>query len=119
MMTVSTVLSSSGGLHFIVPTITAAFHYADSSNGWAGLFHQYIPDWIALKDPEALRGFYNGHASVPWSVWKTPMLAWAGFLVLFALATLCIVVILRRQWIDRERLAFPTVAVPVAARAWM
>src|SRR5579862_6291460 len=47
MMTVSTVISSSGGLHFIVPTITAAFYYADSSNGWAGLYHQFIPGWIA------------------------------------------------------------------------
>src|SRR5438132_5249011 len=66
MMTVSTVISSSGGIHFIVPTITAAFKYADDSNGWAKLFHQYIPDWIALKDKDALKGFYEGNASVPW-----------------------------------------------------
>src|SRR5579862_2623115 len=57
MMTVSTVISSSGGLHFIIPTVTAAFWYADSSNGWAGKFHRYIPDWIAQKDPLALHGF--------------------------------------------------------------
>ncbi len=113
MMTVSTVISSSGGIHFIVPTITAAFYYADSSNGWAGLFHQFIPDWIALKDKGALKGFYLGNATVPWALWKTQMIAWVGFMVLFALATLCIVVLLRRQWTDRERLAFPTVAVPV------
>jgi hypothetical protein len=113
MMTVSTVISSSGGIHFIVPTITAAFYYADSSNGWAGLFHQYIPSWIAQQDKEALRGFYLGNAHVPWALWRAQMLSWLGFMVLFALATLCIVVILRRQWSDRERLAFPTVAVPV------
>src|SRR5580693_7288039 len=57
MMTVSTVISSSGGIHFIVPTITAAFWYADNSNGWAGLFHQYIPGWMALRDSDALHGF--------------------------------------------------------------
>ncbi|HZP84114.1 MAG TPA: DUF6785 family protein, partial [Chthonomonadaceae bacterium] len=113
MMTVSTVISSSGGIHFIVPGITAAFHYADSSNGWAGLFHQYIPGWIALRDKEALKGFYQGNARVPWALWVQPMVAWIGFMALFALATLCIVILLRRQWVDRERLAFPTVAVPV------
>src|SRR5438876_8772648 len=32
MMTVSTVVSSSGGLHFVIPTITAAFYYANTSN---------------------------------------------------------------------------------------
>lgn len=113
MMTVSTVISSSGGLHFVVPTITAAFYYADSSNGWAGQFHKYIPDWIALKDKDALLNFYVGNAHVPWALWRTQMLTWTVFLTLFAIATLCIVTILRRQWIDRERLAFPTVAVPV------
>lgn len=113
MMTVSTVISSSGGIHFIVPTITAAFWYADGSNGWAGLFHQYIPGWIAVRDHAALHGFYVGHAHVPWAVWMQPLGAWVGFLTLFSLATLCIVALLRKQWIDRERLAFPTVAVPV------
>lgn len=114
MMTVSTVISSSGGLHFIIPTVTAAFWYADSSNGWAGKFHKFIPDWIAQKDPGALHGFYIGNSSVPWAAWRVQMLSWCGFLALFSLATLCIVTLLRRQWVDRERLAFPTVAVPVA-----
>ena len=50
MMTVSTVISSSGGIHFVVPTVAAAFYYADNSNGWAGKFHQYIPDWIAAEE---------------------------------------------------------------------
>src|ERR1041384_4368042 len=42
MMTVSTVISSSGGIHFVGPTITAAFYYADGSNGWADKFHKFI-----------------------------------------------------------------------------
>jgi hypothetical protein len=113
MMTVSTVISSSGGLHFIVPGITAAFYYANSSNNWAALFHKNIPDWIAQKDPAALYGFYVGNTHVPWAAWRTQMLTWTVFMSLVALATLCVVAILRRQWIDRERLTFPTVAVPM------
>src|SRR5579872_4383678 len=113
MMTVATVVSSSGGLHFVIPAITAAFYYASSSNGWAGQFHALIPNWIALKNSTALANFYAGNAAVPWALWRAQMVAWIGFLSLFTLATLCIVAILRRQWIDRERLAFPTVNVPV------
>jgi len=113
MMTVSTVISSSGGLHFIVPTITAAFYYANDSNAWATLFHPYIKDWIAQKDKAALYGFYVGNATVPWAAWRHQIVAWTVFMVLVALATLCIVAILRRQWVDRERLTFPTVMVPV------
>ncbi len=113
MLTVSTVISSSGGMHFIVPTITAAFYYANESNAWATLFHAHIKDWIAQKDKAALYGFYVGNASVPWAAWRSQMIAWTVFMVLVALATLCIIAILRRQWMDRERLTFPTVAVPV------
>lgn len=113
MMTVSTVISSSGGLHFIVPTITAAFYYANESNAWATLFHPHIKDWIAQKDRNALYGFYVGNASVPWAAWKSQIVAWSAFMILVALATLCVVAILRRQWVDRERLTFPTVIVPV------
>lgn len=113
MMTVSTVISSSGGLHFIIPTITAAFYYADGSNNWSGLFQKYIPDWIAQKDKDALTGFYVGASHVPWDHWRAQILSWTIFMALFTTATLCIVAILRRQWTDRERLAFPTVAVPM------
>lgn len=114
MLIVSTVVSSSGGIHFIIPTVTAAFWYADSSNQWANKFLRYIPGWIAQKNQLALRGFYIGNAHVPWALWRTQLLAWWLFLLLFTMATLCLVVILRRQWVDRERLAFPTVAVPLA-----
>jgi|YelNatPaOPRAMG01_1025707.scaffolds.fasta_scaffold02328_13 hypothetical protein len=112
MMTVSTVISSSGGIHFIVPTITAAFFYGRQGNGWDTQFFKYIPNWIAVKSQSALDGFYEGNSHVPWHIWAKPMIAWVGFLVIFSLATLCIVIILRRQWSDRERLAFPTVIVP-------
>lgn len=113
MMTVSTVISSSGGLHFIVPTITAAFYYANSSNVWASVFHRYIPRWMAQTDDGALYGFYVGNATVPWRVWLPQIGSWSLFIVLVALAGFCLVSILRRQWIDRERLTFPTVAVPL------
>ena len=112
MMTVSTVISSSGGIHFVVPTVAAAFYYADNSNGWAGKFHQYIPDWIAQKNADALKGFYIGNASVPWADWRMQIASWTVFLSLFAIASLCLVSLLRRQWVDRERLTFPTVALP-------
>lgn len=113
MMTVSTVISSSGGIHFIVPTITAAFYYANSSNLWASKFHAYIPDWIAQKNEQALYGFYVGNTFVPWADWWRQIGMWTLFMVMVATATLCMVAILRKQWVDRERLTFPTVVVPV------
>ncbi len=114
MITTSAVLSSSGQLHFIIPTVTAAWHYANDANGWAGTFHRFVPHWMAQTDPDVLDGFYKGKTTPPWALWWPQMATWIGFMVSLAGASLCIVSLLRRQWIDRERLSFPTVALPLA-----
>jgi hypothetical protein len=114
MMTTSCVLSSSGQLQFLIPTITAAWHYATPQNGWAGTFWRYVPHWMAQTHQSVLQGFYLGHTTVPLMKWLPQIGAWSGFMLALAGASLCIVAILRRQWVDRERLSFPTVALPLS-----
>lgn len=113
MTTVATVLSSSGGLHFLIPTLTAAHYFATSGNGWGTLFHEYIPKWLVQADPSALDAFYKGNSRVPWGAWMTQIGTWMGFLFTFAAATLCISILLRKQWVESEKLPFPTVTVPL------
>jgi hypothetical protein len=113
MSAVSGVLSSSGGLHFLIPTITAAHYFAAADNNWAQLFHKFIPDWIAQTDPEALRAFYRDNAPFEIARWVKHIAVWTGFLVVFATATLCLSLILKKQWIDAEHLPFPTVQLPL------
>ncbi|MBC8143863.1 MAG: hypothetical protein H7Y38_20720 [Armatimonadetes bacterium] len=114
MVTTSAVLSSSGQLHFIMPTVVAAWHYASDANGWASLFHRFVPHWMAQTDPVALKGFYEGKADVAWGLWLPQMGTWITFMLALAFASLCIASLLRRSWVDRERLSFPTVALPLA-----
>jgi len=114
MMTTSTVLSSSGQLQFIVPTVAAAWHYATPENGWASSFHRFVPHWMAQTDPAVLHGFYTGKTALPLLGWLPQIAAWGGFMLALSAASLCIVSLLRQQWADRERLTFPTVALPLA-----
>lgn len=114
MITTSAVLSSSGQLHFIIPTVAAAWHYANDSNDFAGTFHRFVPPWMAQTNKEALDGFYIGQTTPIWSLWIPQMLTWIGIMLALTFATLCLSSILRRQWVDRERLAFPTVTLPLA-----
>jgi len=113
MIAVSIVLSSSGGVHFLIPTITAVHYFATPENGWAQIFHGLIPNWIAQSDPDVLKGFYQGNAALQVRQWLTQAAVWTGFLTVFATSTLCLALILRRQWIDNEHLPFPTVALPL------
>jgi hypothetical protein len=113
MCAVSVVLSSSGGIHFLIPTITAVHYFATPENAWGVLFHGFVPDWIAQTDPAALRGFYQGNSVFELRQWATQIVVWCGFLTVFACATLCLSLILRKQWIENEHLPFPTVALPI------
>ena len=112
MMTSSTVLASSGGIHFLIPTLAAAFHFATPTNHWEA-FLPYIPTWFAPHDRMVLEAFYVGESPVPVQAWLTPFLVWGGFFLALAFATLCLSSILRREAVDYERLTFPTVVVPL------
>lgn len=114
MITTSSVLSSSGQLHFIIPTVAAAWHYATDANAWAGTFFRFVPPWMAQSNPDVLKGFYEGKTQPPWLLWLPQMATWIGFMLSLSFASLCIVCLLRRQWVDRERLTFPTVTLPLS-----
>ena len=57
------------------------------------------------------RFFEGGPGGIPVEVWATPVFWWTCFLGAMSFAVFCLVVILRKQWVDHERLDFPLVEV--------
>ena len=58
--------------------------------------------------------FYEGLPSgqtIPWSAWVSPLFWWMSFIGALLVVCFCTVVVLRRQWIDRERIVFPLAQV--------
>jgi hypothetical protein len=49
---------------------------------------------------------------VPWGEWRQPLLYWSSIVLAVFCCLLGISVILRRQWADNERFAFPLVVIP-------
>lgn len=45
-------------------------------------------------------------------MWWKPTLAWSGFIIVLLFTTFCINVMLRRQWIEIERLSYPIIELP-------
>lgn len=97
----------------LLPGITAPFYYADETNLWADIFHRYLPPWLYISDPDALKSFYEGGSTVPWSLWFRPLVCWGVLIFFLYLFMFCLSVLIERQWIESERLAFPLVALPV------
>ncbi|GBC97882.1 hypothetical protein HRbin17_00377 [bacterium HR17] len=109
----TTGIASSGGVHFLVPALTAPIYYATPENNWHELILPHIPSWFIPHDRAAVIAFYTGSDRVPWGAWVVPSVLWSGFLFVVMVTTLCLVLLLWRQWIERERLAFPTAQVPL------
>ncbi|GAB4463092.1 MAG: hypothetical protein OHK0029_31160 [Armatimonadaceae bacterium] len=74
-----------------------------------------IPEWTRVTDKEAAKAFYAGQTTW-WEhirEWLMPMLLWSVFLLVLFFAMFCVSVLLRKQWVERERLGFPLVQLPL------
>jgi hypothetical protein len=49
--------------------------------------------------------------AVPWAAWRAPAVAWSVFSIAFFGAMACILLIVRRQWVENERLPFPLAGI--------
>jgi len=100
---------------YLPPSIAGPRYFASRENQWARLFHQYLPSWLFVSDREAIRTFYEGLPSgghTPWRLWVLPILMWFVLALAFYAMMALGAVILRRQWVEHERLSFPIVQLP-------
>lgn len=111
MLTVSVVISGMGMLQFLCTSLGAVPHYRTPENGW-DRYLGYVPSYI-MPRLSAIEGFYKGGQSVPWSAWTGPLIFWSIFVFAMLLAMVSINTMLRKQWVERERLTFPIVMLPV------
>lgn len=116
MQIVSVGISGIGMMQFLVPTLGNALYedYA-RANGWKDLFYRAIPQHL-VPNPEVLPRLYQGNASLTPAYlmgWASPILWWTGFICVLLGCMLCLNVIVRRQWMDNEKLPFPIVYLPL------
>ncbi|MEE3264390.1 MAG: DUF6785 family protein, partial [Candidatus Latescibacterota bacterium] len=103
----------------ILPVLTGAEYYATPENDWAAVVQPHLPSQILPQGRQALWQFYEGSPAghIPWEAWAKPLLWWGIFALALFLTMACIMVILRRQWVENERLAYPMVQLPLAMLA--
>ena len=117
MLTTSTSLAGLDGMQVLLPTMTHGFWFATPENRWDQLFSD-APLWLLSSDLDVLYGFYNGSSTLYQGsairAWLVPVLCWTGFIFVLIFVMVCISVIVRSQWADRERLTFPIIQLPLA-----
>ncbi|HJN17976.1 MAG TPA: DUF6785 family protein, partial [Armatimonadota bacterium] len=115
MLVVASAIPTMGLSAQIIPLIAAPFYLANSVNRWGDTLIPHLPEWACPKDSSAIIGLFEGsaRATVPWSDWLPPLLAWLPMIAALYLAMICIMVIIRKQWADNERLPFPVIQLPL------
>lgn len=113
MLMVGTLVTSYATAHFLLPTMVAARYYSDLETKWRKWL-PLLPDWFGPKNARAIAGFWKGDVwQVPWGDWLGPLAAWTLLVVAVVWVMFCLNVLVRRQWIENERLAFPLVQLPL------
>ncbi|MCG9127540.1 hypothetical protein JT359_08085 [Candidatus Poribacteria bacterium] len=113
MMVVSSAIPSKGMIGFLLPYLAAPVYFATPENEWAETLHSHFPEWLIVWDKQAVTNFYEGESTVPWVLWIKPILVWSVFILLLYCLTICVSIVIRKQWVERERYVFPLVSIPV------
>ncbi|MDP6356278.1 MAG: hypothetical protein QF473_14305 [Planctomycetota bacterium] len=120
MMMVATVLPTMGFGAYVLPLTAGLAYYANLENRWQELILDRLPDWLFPSGEHAVTALFEGvrpDQPIPWSAWTVPLAAWGMFMLAFFFVSLSILVFVRRQWVEHERLTFPLAAVPLELAA--
>ena len=115
MTAVGLPLAAGGYTQYLLPgLVTGFFQFSDPSGGYNS-FLKLIPDWMVpgREGSDAVEGFFQGRAEVPWAAWALPLMAWAALAIAFLVAMCGCMTLLRKRWLEEERLRLPLAEVPV------
>lgn len=122
MMLVAAMVSSHGIVQKWIPLLVTPNYFASGLNNWHLLYDPHIAPRLVPYDPRiagqqsVAADYYNGlqHGqSIPWAAWIAPLVNWGILIVLVLFSFLCLASILRKQWVDSEKLAFPLAQLPL------
>src|SRR6266545_186579 len=66
-----------------------------------------VVQYYYFRTPGVENNLIAHFLAVPWSAWMRPAVVWGIFIAAFWGAILCAAVIVRKQWVENERLPFP------------
>lgn len=116
MMIVSCSIPTMGLTLYLVPLISGVKYYATPENQWAETILPHVKEWMIVHNDDAIRWFYEGipsSESIPWMAWIKPLIFWIPLIVVIYLVMIFIMVLLRKQWMQKERLIYPLTKAPL------
>lgn len=122
MMLFGALISTPGCDNVFLVAGPTLFYFSSPENGWAQLFYKHVPSWFSpgwdgeVYKKEVIDPIYLGQVpftEIPWDAWAMMLTAWGIFFVFLYGLMFFTALLFRKQWTQREALAFPLVEVPV------
>lgn len=124
MLLVGVLVSTRGVIEKLIPPLAYLPYFAKENNRLNELITQYLPAWAlpftpsaTLTLPDTLRSYHEGMRpgeTIPWHIWIGPLAVWFALIACVILVFACLATLLRRRWMDEERLSFPLTTLPLA-----
>jgi len=115
LSTVAAAIAGQDELQFLLPMFV--FPFRATQNETMGKFREHIPAWLVPQSPRIVEPYYVGGTTF-WTAervaaWAIPLLNWMVWLMALGVTMWAWNVILRRRWVDHDRLTFPCLQIPV------
>ncbi len=115
MMIIACAIPSWGFTMNLIGLLAGIYYYATPVNQWSKIVHPYLPKHLFPQNKEAIWYVYEGipkGMKIPWGAWIKPLSNWFLFIIVFYFLSICLMVMLRKQWVEKEKLTYPLVEVP-------
>jgi hypothetical protein len=117
MLCVASALVGHDLVQVVAPQIVCPYALATPENKWEALFHRYLPPFLFVSDPRIYEAAFNGGTTLyrldRLRAWAVPVLHWAAFLFVLSVVMLALNALMRRRWMDREKLTYPITHLPL------
>lgn len=117
ILALSTTLVSHDFLQVFMPMVAYPTWAASPENRWDEFILPHLPKQLIITDKDAARMLAEGGVDpYQWKIikaWIQPLGYWTTFILALVMALLFLTLIFRQQWIEKERLSYPVVQIPL------
>ncbi|GAB4465296.1 MAG: hypothetical protein OHK0029_35860 [Armatimonadaceae bacterium] len=115
LTTVGASIAAHDEVQFLLPM--HVFFFRDSQADRAGEFCRFIPEWMVPQTDEILKPYQLGNDWF-WQpqylvAWAVPLLCWMAWLSVLGAVMWAWNILLRKRWVDHDRLSFPCIQMPL------
>jgi len=116
MVALTAAIAGVGYAVWVNILMTASQYLASPENRWGEMIQPHIPLWMQLNDPMAIRWLWEripDGQPIPWQVWYRPLTVWGFIAFCIYVGSFSLMALVRRDWIEGQRLVFPLAQIPL------